>query len=138
MKDGYVYLTNLSVGDTVELTFDMPVRRIYANTRVRKDAGLVAVARGPVVYTLEEKDNGKQLYDLAIPGAAVFQTEKAEDDVIGSYVRITAGGFRFTSKDDSLYSEEEPEMEGVTLTFIPYYLWGNRGIGEMRVWVREA
>ena len=25
-----------------------------------------------------------------------------------------------------------------TLTFIPYYAWANRGVGEMCVWVREA
>lgn len=138
IKDGYLYMTELSdVGDTVDLTFDMPVRRIYANTHVRKDAGLVAVARGPVIYTLEEKDNGKQLYDLALPETANFYADIVFDDVIGKYVQLTVDGLRFTSEEQGLYSSKRPKSKVQKLTFIPYYLWGNRGIGEMRVWIRE-
>ena len=36
-----------------------------------------------------------------------------------------------------LYSTEPPKEEAVTLQVIPYYLWGNRGLGEMRVWIRR-
>ena len=63
LRDGYLYLNDLThAGDRVEIRFDMPVRRIYANPKVRKDAGLVAIMRGPIVYALEEKDNGAELY----------------------------------------------------------------------------
>ena len=138
LRDGYLYLSDLThAGDRVEIRFDMPVRRIYANPKVRKDAGLVAVMRGPIVYALEEKDNGAELYALSLPEHAQFAMEETTDPVLGTYVRLSADGYRDTSDGESLYSEKKPETVGQKLTFVPYYLWGNRGIGEMRVWVRS-
>lgn len=138
LRDGYLYLSDLThAGDRVEIRFDMPVRRIYANPKVRKDAGLVAIMRGPIVYALEEKDNGAELYALSLPEHAQFATEETTDPVLGTYVRLSADGYRDTSDGESLYSEKKPETVGQKLTFVPYYLWGNRGIGEMRVWVRS-
>jgi DUF1680 family protein len=51
----------------------MPVRRVYGNPQVRQQAGKVALQRGPLVYCLEEADNGANLHNLsclktAIPG----------------------------------------------------------------------
>ena len=38
VKDGYLYLKrNWGENDVVALTFDLPVRKIYANTNVRED-----------------------------------------------------------------------------------------------------
>jgi DUF1680 family protein len=45
----------------------MPVRRIYGNPLVRHQAGQVAVQRGPLVYCLEQADNGEQLHNLQLP-----------------------------------------------------------------------
>jgi uncharacterized protein len=33
-------------------------------------------------------------------------------------------------------SSPESDASGLTLTAIPYYLWGNRNEGAMRVWLR--
>lgn len=63
--------------------------------------------------------------------------EETTDPVLGTYVRLSADGYRDTSDGESLYSEKKPETVGKKLTFVPYYLWGNRGIGEMRVLVRS-
>jgi len=135
-KDGYGYITRKwNEGDVVEVTFDMPVRRVYTNTHVRANAGCVALLRGPVVYCLEEKDNGCDLSSLRLPrGNAVTFEEK--DHELGHIVTLTAQGLR-ESSCESLYSEEPPCEENVTLTAIPYYAWGNRGAGGMRVWIRE-
>ena len=41
IKKGYWYLTrNWNSGDVIELRFDMPVRKVFANSQVRADAGL--------------------------------------------------------------------------------------------------
>ncbi len=45
-------------GDTLNLTLPMPVRRVYGNPLVRHVAGKVAIQRGPLVYCLEQADNG--------------------------------------------------------------------------------
>ena len=37
-----------------------------------------------------------------------------------------------------LYEAQQPEESlPVQLKWIPYYAWANRGLGEMRVWVRK-
>ena len=38
---------------------------------------------------------------------------------------------------DNYQEEAETEKTPAKLTFVPYYAWGNRGRGEMCVWVRE-
>ena len=50
-------------GDEISLEMDMPVQLMEADPRVREDVGKVAVTRGPVVYCLEEADNGDQLQE---------------------------------------------------------------------------
>lgn len=43
-------------GDSVELQFEMPVRMIEPNPKVKADAGQVVFARGPLIYCLESED----------------------------------------------------------------------------------
>ncbi|NSW76874.1 MAG: hypothetical protein HPY68_08925, partial [Candidatus Atribacteria bacterium] len=43
-----------------------------------------------------------------------------------------------TSSSDELYSSIKPRREKIPLRAIPYYAWGNRGLGEMTVWIREG
>ena len=43
------------------IQFDMPVEFLHANPRVSADVGKVAIKRGPIVYCLEEVDNGAEL-----------------------------------------------------------------------------
>ena len=39
---------------------------------------------------------------------------------------------------EGLYAYERPARTPATLTAVPYYTWGNRGEGSMRVWLPEA
>ena len=43
-------------GDTVHLRFDMPVRMMLPDSRVKANAGQVVFARGPVLFCLEQED----------------------------------------------------------------------------------
>lgn len=45
-------------GDIVHLRFDMPVRMILPDPRVKANAGQVVFARGPVLFCLEKEDVG--------------------------------------------------------------------------------
>ena len=51
----------------LELELPMPVERVRADPRVRADYGKVAVQRGPLVYCLEEADNGPGLSAVRLP-----------------------------------------------------------------------
>lgn len=137
LRGGYAYLSRAwKAGDTVELTLKLEPRRIYANTNVRADAGCVALARGPIVYCFEEKDNGAKLSSLRVPRSAAISEEICDEEKLAGMVALTLPGVRMTS-GSSLYSEEPPKAEDASLRAIPYFAWGNRGPGEMRVWLLE-
>lgn len=134
---GYVRISRtFSDGDEIKLSLPMHARRVYANTRVRADLGKVAVMRGPMVYCLEQVDNGPVVEALCLPRDSAL-TETVRPDKLGGIVEITAPGKRMVSADDALYSDQAPALEDATLTFIPYYAWANRGENEMTVYVRE-
>ena len=63
----FVYLV-VNAGDTLEiaLELDMSVKFVRANSRVRSDAGQVAVMRGPLVYCAEQVDNPGDLWNYRL------------------------------------------------------------------------
>lgn len=73
IRQGYLHIHHLwQEGDTLMLTLPMPVRRVYGNPLVRHQAGQVALQRGPLVYCLEQADNGEALHNLLLPRDARF------------------------------------------------------------------
>ena len=110
-----------------------------ANPRVAEDAGKVALTRGPLVYCLEEIDNGKRLHLLRAGGARGGIDARWEPGTLGGIVALETDGLRESEAwEGPLYAAcAAPETHPVRLRFIPYYAWANRGVGEMRVWIRE-
>ena len=96
--------------------------------------------RGPVVYCLEERDNGANLHLLSVDIGT--RAEVVDDEIEGTHIKaIEMPGDRISMPDEEvpLYREAQYErMEAVTLHFIPYYTWANRGENEMQVWVRRV
>ena len=137
LKQGYLYLTKIWGSDTIDLTFPMEVQVLEADERVREDIGKAALMRGPIVYCLEEADNGKELHLLKIDTDASFETIPMQ---IGSdsVLAIKAAGFRQKKvKSPGLYHlHTNTEYENTTLVWVPYYAWSNRGEGEMQVFTR--
>ena len=137
MKKGYLYLTrNWQNGDTVEIGFDMPVRKVFANQKVRADAGCVALMRGPVVYCFEGMDNGENIQALRVPKEMQTEAYLCKEGILQGNVLLKIDGYRMVGSEE-LYSEERPQKESTTLTAIPYYAWANRGENQMRVWMLE-
>jgi DUF1680 family protein len=137
IKDGYAYITDkFKQGDTISIKFDMKPRLLYANTQIRADAGKVCVQRGPLVYCLEECDNGSNLHALLVDKDTVFKEETA--NICGMpCVMLTANGWREEDIDGDVYTVKAKKLTLCKLVFSPYHLWGNREMGEMTVWVRE-
>lgn len=136
-EKGYVYLLRKwKEDDLVRVTFEMPVRRIYANPAVRANAGRVALMRGPLVYCMEGADNPGLLQSLHLPRDSRFVIHPAEDGVLKGNLILTAQGLQNVCGPE-LYSDEPPQQKPVTLTAIPYYTWGNRGLNQMLVWIPE-
>ncbi len=64
-------------------------------------------------------------------------TEDYRPELLSGIRALKVPGIR-TKRMEELYSSKKPEQEKVTITAIPYYAWGNRGLNEMRVWLPEA
>ena len=138
VRDGYAYIKRAwKSGDTVMLTFDLPVRRIYANPKVRSCAGKVALARGPVVYCFEEADQAAPLSSLFLPRDQKISSVPALSALPGEIVCLRIQGKRDTLSDQ-LYSTLPPAAETCVLLAIPYFSWANRKPGNMQVWIRET
>ena len=106
-------------GDVVELTLPLPVRRVVSNRQVVENRGLVAVERGPILYCLEGIDNDGKALQRTLRDDANFSVKWTPDLLHGVNVLRAKQG------------KEE-------LTFVPYYAWAHRGVGEMAVWLKRA
>jgi DUF1680 family protein len=108
-------------GDIVEVSLPMEPRFIEARKEVVADSGRVAVGIGPIVYCLEEADNGpvrEMTVDTSVK--PVFEFEK---QLLGGVVTL-----RFPVTDPAGNVKEAKA--------VPYYSWANRGRGEMTVWIK--
>jgi len=105
-------------GDVLHLLFvyDYALRR--ASPRVRDHHGKAALTYGPIVYCLESVDNP----DVDIFSARIRKRHKLID-------------LPFPPLGEEVHAIFGQTPEGKQLTFIPYYLWGNRGPSQMTVWV---
>jgi DUF1680 family protein len=122
-------------GDEVELQFSMAARQQFARPEIEADRGRLALSRGPLVYCLEQADNGPDLEGVTVPLGAEFQVVE-RPDLLGGTIVLTGPGSREEVRTEHLYTDRPPAIERVTLTAVPYYAWGNREPGEMQVWVR--
>ena len=115
--DGYVTLRRgWRKGDSVKVTFPMPVRRMLADPRVEADRNRVALERGPIVYCAEEADNGAGVLKMHLSDAARF-----------SDGRVSIAGQTFPS----VVAQDGDSR----IVFIPYFSWCHRGAGRMQTWM---
>lgn len=140
IKDGYYYITREWMGhEVIHLDFPMPIKRMKANSMVRENIGKIAIMRGPIVYCLEEADNGINLHLISLTKDSVLSALKeTRFDQTMSVIRGVGKRIKLSNTSaDELYVDQEDELvEDVDLTWVPYYTWANRGEGEMIVWVR--
>lgn len=130
-------------GDSISLHLEMPVQRVHSNLHVRANAGKVAIQRGPLVYCMEEADNGADLHQYVLPAEGEI-TAFWNPELLGGMMTLQAKAKRMVPSEaeaqQSLYSfsSQAPfKEEAAAVTLIPYYAWANRGEGEMAVWIRE-
>jgi uncharacterized protein len=140
--------------EIVTITFDLRPRVIVADRRIDAVRDCVAFQRGPVVYCLEEPSapgGGQADEDIAVrPAPAVAE------GALASWLPDAAGleieGWRFTGDDADatdatdatdtwpyrdLGSAPPGTREAAQYLLVPYFAWGNRGAGPMRVWLPE-
>lgn len=128
---GYVTVERVwKAGDVVEVSFEMPIRRVIAHPNVKADRGLVALERGPIVYCLEGIDNQFDIFSAVLPDSSPLEAQY-KPDLLGGVVVITGEArVRISPRSD--------RTRPVRMQAVPYFAWGNRGAGTMTVWVKRA
>jgi DUF1680 family protein len=118
----------------------MDVQRLSANPKVLQTRGKVALRRGPLMYAFEQADNQVSLDTALLPRAATFRSEM-DPNLAGGVVKVTTDGLARQPSDwaHQLYRPVDPSPPTrVRLTAVPYAIWGNRGLGEMIVWIDSS
>ncbi|OFS07761.1 glycoside hydrolase family 127 protein [Hafnia sp. HMSC23F03] len=142
LKRGYLHIAReWHDGDRLEIVLPMPVRRVYGNPLLRHVAGKVAIQRGPLVYCLEQVDNGTELHNLTLSPNSTFTLLEGKG-IFAHKTLIQATGTRVISDEPQnqplyRYDAAPEQQQEQKLTFVPWFSWANRGEGEMRIWVRE-
>jgi DUF1680 family protein len=139
---GYVRLRRVwAPGTTVVLDLHLPVRQVTAHPRVDAVRGCAALTRGPLVYCLEQADLPADavLEDVRLdPEAPVVLALANGPDPSAPPVTLIASGSAMTTGDASLYRTTAcaaGTATPITLRAVPYFLWGHRAKGAMRVWI---
>ena len=113
VEKGYARITREWLrGDEVVLTLPMTIERVFARDEVVEDRGAAAIQRGPIVYCAEAVDNNGRAVGLKVPLDATL-TYRFDGTLLGGVGIVSADNF----------------------VAVPYYAWGNRGKGEMAVWI---
>jgi len=129
----------ISPGDTrISIDFHVVPRWMGANDQVRADAGKTALMKGPLVYCLEEKENGRFLSEIFVEENTSIEENAPAEELVGNVPTLSYKGIRVRNKgadgENQLYGSVELEKEEVSLRAVPYCMWNNRGQGEMLVW----
>ncbi|MFC0211620.1 glycoside hydrolase family 127 protein [Paenibacillus chartarius] len=141
--NGYAVVKRVwAPGDIVEWEPRLEAQLTAAHPEIRANAGKAAIERGPLVYCLEEADNGSPLASLSIVRGTELRSYMTPE-LPGGAVVIEADG---RAEEHASWQADTPyrplaELQGavpVKLTAVPYYLWGNRKPGEMTVWIRTC
>ncbi len=138
IRKGYLYIEReWHRGDQIELDLEMTAQFLQADSRAQGYAGKAALMRGPLVYCLEEKDNGALLQELVIDPHGKIDLLKGNLEPSPS-IDIEMDAVRVPVREKKLYAplavqKEEP----FRVKAIPYFQWGNRDENkEMTVWFR--
>lgn len=137
-EHGYLYVEGKwEQGDMIELDFPMLPRIMQADERVRENIGKAAIMKGPIVYCMEERDNGKNLQWNSIRPEEIIEEGHIEIQNKMFPTLLVKGKRRKQQLScQSLYKEYHPaEYADMQFTLIPYFAWANRGENEMAVWI---
>jgi uncharacterized protein len=143
LAKGYIVLERMwRVKDVIDLELGMEPEFIASNPRVDATRACLAIQRGPIVYCLEDTDQEikGRLLDIEIDPSQPLFARKENNLLDGVYIIEAKGQFvNPEGWEGQLYQPATlPAKETThpsTLVAIPYYTWGNRGIGSMRVWI---
>jgi uncharacterized protein len=132
---------NWKAGDTVALSLALQPVPTVANPRVPDLYGRLAMQRGPLIYTLEQIDQGGvALGDIFVRPSGPVTVDFRKDLLGGvAVLKVSGQAAEKSLGEEPLYqplaSAVNRVKRPISLTFVPYYSMGNREPTPMEVWV---
>lgn len=120
----------VSSGDSITVDFPMKIHMMEANPYVQDNAGRYAVQRGPIIYCMEELDNGENLRDITLLENSEKKVVKEE----GIPAPVIYMGAERRKNVESLYRVKNEERISFMARLIPYFAFANRKASDMLVW----
>jgi hypothetical protein len=124
-------------GDEVLLDIPIKPRLTRGNARIDAVRGAVAIERGPLVYAIEQIDQEPEMIvdDIEMT-APELRDEMRRLDVIGEIPVVSFDGTSPAMAPYG-YAPADTRTDGPRgrVSAIPYFLWANRGVGPMKVWI---
>lgn len=141
VQNGYAMVSQeWGTGDTLTLTLPMETLVLRGHEKLRHSAGKISIQRGPLVYCIEQADNGEGLHNIRLDSDTKFTVIEGEGIFSGKTL-LQAPAIKAikpaSSEELSRYNTPKTQWVSHPLTLIPYFTWANRGEGEMRVWITE-
>ncbi len=138
IENGFVSIRRIwEPGDKVRVYFLMRQLRVVSSEKVGTNKGHFAMQRGPLVFCIEEVDNGN-LQDLAVPPNPPRHGRIRPDFDYGYRPEKLNGIIELGGE----MARHQPGGRGKplksNLIAIPYFAWGNRGPNQMKVWMPES
>ncbi|HEY0188678.1 MAG TPA: beta-L-arabinofuranosidase domain-containing protein [Cellulomonas sp.] len=143
VEAGYLVVPVPDGGALLDLDLDLAATVVAPHPHVDAVRGQRAVLRGPLVYALEQVDlpAGVVLEDVLLDPSAPIEVDGGVDGLDVPVTLLARGTVR-ASGGGALYPPDQGGPDGtldaggtaVRLRLVPYYRWGNRGPGAMRVW----
>lgn len=121
----------------IQIDFGVKARWLTAKDEVREDCGKAALVKGPLIYCLEERENGTNLSSIYVDLENEISECEAIRELVGDVPVLEYEGIRLINngiEKEYLYGEPKFEQKKVMLHAVAYCMWNNRGIGEMTVW----
>lgn len=138
-EKGYAVIDREWQQNTITIGMPLRARLTVAHHFLEEVANQVCVVRGPVVYCVESADlpGGVGIESVAIAGSIAW-TEESGTDIFAGHVLLRGTAARLPAQADAgeLYAElNAADPAAMDVRLVPYALWGNRGPGEMSVWL---
>jgi DUF1680 family protein len=103
---------------------------VQATDSIKANRNKVALQRGPLIYCVEQLNNGGPEQTYLIPENAVFSTA-FDSNTLNGIVAIKARVPSLQPTPDG----KGVETKEAEVTAIPYFTWANRGQSRMDVWL---
>lgn len=131
--NGYAVFANPK---DIMIDFCMKPVFVKADKRIKDTLGKVAVKYGPIVYCAESCDNIKDLNRIRLN---ITNPEwEITCDEVHCVCMLEMNGFEVDSPSLDLYSELYSKMINKRIRLIPYHMFANRDISNMKVWIEKA